>query len=365
MPEHDHDHDHHDDDDDDRARCDVSSPCGPSARLGQPNDRCEVHHQDQASQPAAARSHRGHGYGHEHHHHHHGHGHARDLDRRRLIFALVISGAILLAEVIGGLAAHSLALLSDAGHVLTDMSAQILSLVALLLASRPADARRTYGYYRLEILAAVANGVLLLGLSGFVFYSAWQRIGTPAHVHADIMIPVAIAGLVANVVGAWLLRSAHTLNVRGAYLHILSDLGALLAVLVGAVLMAWKPRLSLIDPILGVLIGVLVVVGAIRLLREATDVLLEAVPSDIDLERVREDVRRLGGVEDVHDLHIWTITSGLHALSAHIVVSKETHIGCNDELLTRVKELLLRRHRIAHSTLQIESTEYEHVGHVH
>jgi cobalt-zinc-cadmium efflux system protein len=179
------------------------------------------------------------------------------------------------------------------------------------------------------------------------------------------MLPIAVIGLVANLVAAWLLHRAHTLNVRGAYLHIVSDAMASAAVVLGGVVMMWQDGLWIVDPILGVLIALIVIWGAVRLVREAADVLLEAVPAGVDVERLRQDVRALEGIEDFHDLHIWTITSGLYALSAHIVVTRQTLAERNDELLKRVKQVLLKNHRITHSTLQIESTDYEHVGHVH
>jgi cobalt-zinc-cadmium efflux system protein len=301
--------------------------------------------------------------GHDHHAAHE-HDHARDRasDRRRLVAALAVSAVILVAEVVGGLVSRSLALLSDAGHVLADMSAQIISLLALLIASRPASSRRTYGYYRLEILAALVNGVLLLALAGGVIYTAVRRLGAvaPQAVHTDVMLPVAILGLVANIVAAWLLHGARGLNARGAYLHVLSDALASVAVVGGGVLMALWPGLTFIDPILGMIIAGVVVVGAFRLLREATDVLLEAAPPSIDPERVRQDVEQLPGVTNVHDLHIWCITSGLNALSAHIVVADGTG---SDEVLCRVKALLARDHHISHSTLQIESQSYESHAH--
>jgi cobalt-zinc-cadmium efflux system protein len=319
--------------------------------------------------------HHEHGHGHEHEHEHeeleiadvrlaHHHTHARSLDRRRLIGALVLTTVILVAEVLGGVLSRSLALLSDAGHVLTDLSAQLLSLLALVFASRPADARRTYGYYRLEILAALANGVFLIGLSAVLIYEAIGRFASPEPVKAGLMLAVAAGGLVANLVAAYLLHGAHTLNVRGAYLHVLSDTLASVAVVVGGLIMAWRRGLYLLDPILSLGIAVVVIISAVRLLREATEVLLEAVPAGVDLEQVREEVLACGGVLDVHDLHVWTISSGMHALSAHVVV-KDSHAEGSDAVLTQVKEALLRRYSIAHSTIQIESEDYEHVGHVH
>jgi cobalt-zinc-cadmium efflux system protein len=330
--------------------------CGtPPARLGSVQDRCEVH--------SAAIAHP-HGHGHNHPDHSHG-AHDRELDRRRLVISLSLTCVILIAEVAGGLLSGSLALLSDAGHMLTDVSAQVLSLLALHFASRPADARRTFGYYRLEILSALANGVALLLLSGFILWSAWSRLSSPPEVKTGLMLVIAVAGLLTNIIAAWLLHGAHTLNVRGAYLHILSDLMASAAVVIGGVIMLWRDGLYILDPILGIAIAAVVIWGAIRLVREAADVLLEAVPRGVNLEKVREDVRAIEGIEDVHDLHIWTITSGLYALSAHIVVRQGALVEANDDLLKRIKEMLLRSHKIAHSTLQIESTEYTHVGHVH
>jgi cobalt-zinc-cadmium efflux system protein len=295
---------------------------------------------------------------HSHTHGHDGHQHGRDADRRRLLLAMGLSGAILVAELIGGLVSGSLALLSDAGHVLTDMSAQIVSLLALVFAARPATPRKSFGYYRLEILAAMANGIILVGLAAGVGWAAYQRLraGGSHPIHADIMVPVAVAGFLANVAGAWLLRGAHSLNVRGAYLHVLSDLLSSAAVTIGGVIIMFAPRATIIDPILGLAIAVFVLVGAFRLLREATDVLLEAVPAGIDLEKVREAVQGVPGIANVHDLHIWTITSGLHALSAHLVVQDGT--ASTDDLLVRVKDLLAREHAIAHSTLQIETPAY-------
>jgi cobalt-zinc-cadmium efflux system protein len=330
-----------------------SPPCGNEGA-----DRCEAH---VSRQPAARPRH-------DHHHHGHSHGHAHDhvhdraTDRRRLLAALALSGIIFVAELVGGLVSGSLALISDAGHVFTDMSAQILSLLALLIAGRPATARRTFGYHRLEILAALVNGVLLVALALAVGVAAYRRLaaGVPAEIDTAVMLPIAAVGLVANLAGVWLLHGARTLNVRGAYLHVLSDTLASVAVVGGGIAIALDRRLTFVDPLLGLAIAAIVVYSAFRLIRDATDVLLEACPADIDLEKVRRDVEELPGIQGVHDLHIWTITSGLHALSAHIVVEDTAR---TDDLLRRVKELLVRDHRISHSTLQIESTAYDGTFH--
>lgn len=322
--------------------------------LGRAEDRCEVHHDARIVHP--------HGRG---RHEPCAHVNARESDKRKLLFVVVLTAAVMVAEVIGGVMARSLALLSDAGHMLTDLSATLLALLATVFATRPATARRTYGYYRLEILAALANGVVLVVLAAFLLYEAWIRIGKPPEVRTGVMMLTAGVGLAANVVAARVLHGSHGLNVRGAYLHALSDLLSSLAVLLGGLVMWASDGLYVIDPILGFGIGLVVILSAYRLVREAVDVLLEAVPADIDLEKLREDVMQVSGIEDVHDLHVWTITSGMHALSAHIVVSHKALMAENDELLTTVKQLLLRRYNIGHSTLQIESTEYQHVSHVH
>jgi cobalt-zinc-cadmium efflux system protein len=327
------------------TRCEVR--CGDGA------DRCE------ASGASLA------GPGPDHRHdasHAHDHSHDRTGDRRRIVAALAVSAVIFAAEVAGGLISGSLALLSDAGHVLADMSALIISLVALLLASRPASRRRSFGFYRLEILAALANGIILVALAGGIIIAAVRRLGdaAPAAVQTDIMLPVAIVGLVANLAGAWLLHGAKSLNVRGAYLHVVSDALASVAVVAGGLVIRYYPGLTFVDPVLGIVIAAVVVVGAFRLLREATNVLLEAAPASIDPERVRNDVEQLPGVTNVHDLHIWTITSGLNALSAHIVVEDGTG---SDDVLCRVKALLAKDHHIGHSTLQLESKTYERHAH--
>jgi cobalt-zinc-cadmium efflux system protein len=304
---------------------------------------------------------------HGHHHesgHAHGHSHGslrshadtRALDRKRLLLALGLAAVVFIAELVGGLASGSLALVSDAGHVLADMSGLLISLLALFFAARPATKRRTFGYHRLEILAAMVNGVILVALAAIVVYEAIHRIGAPTDVRSGIMLPVAAAGLVTNLIAAWFLHGSHSLNARSAYLHVLSDALSSMAVVIGGALIAFDKRLVAIDPILGLVIAGIVVFGAFRLLREAVDILLEAVPRDVDLEEVRSCVQGVPGIVDVHDLHIWTITSGFFALSAHVVVED---VGACDDLLRRVKDRLKRDHRIGHSTIQIESTGYD------
>jgi cobalt-zinc-cadmium efflux system protein len=331
----------------------------------------------------------GHGPGHSHdgHDHAHDHGDARGLppphgatceqspasrardqaadaerkrDFRRLLIAIALTGVIFVAEIAGGLYSGSLALLSDAGHMLTDVSAQVISVLALLLAVRPADSKKSYGYRRLEILAALANGVLLAALSAFTLYTAVKRVGAPPEVKTDVMLVIATIGLVANGVAALLLHGSHSLNVRGAYLHIVSDMLSSLAVVVGGLIMWWRHGAYVLDPVLGCLIGLIVMYSAWRLVREATDVLLESVPRHIDLDVVRQDLCGTPGIAEVHDLHVWSIGSGLIALSAHVVAVGGAAVeGHHDALLHTIDELMRRRHGIHHSTVQIESASFE------
>ena len=284
----------------------------------------------------------------------------RRRDLRRLLIAICLTGLIFVAEIVGGLYSGSLALLSDAGHMLTDVSAQVISVLALLLAVRPADSKKSYGYRRLEILAALANGVLLAALSAFTLYTAVKRFGDPPEVKTGVMLVIATIGLIANGVAALLLHGSHSLNVRGAYLHIVSDMLSSLAVVVGGLIMWWRHGAYVLDPVLGCLIGLIVMFSAWRLIREATDVLLESVPRHIDLDVVRQDLCGTAGIAEVHDLHVWSIGSGLIALSAHVVAAAGVSVeGHHDALLHTIDELMRRRHGIHHSTVQIESASFE------
>jgi cobalt-zinc-cadmium efflux system protein len=321
--------------------------------------------------------HAGHGHDHDDHGHGHGHGHGdggpprrptnlaeeRRKDRNRLIFALGLTATIALAEAVGGYLTNSLALMSDAGHMLTDVSALALSLLALWFSGKPANIKKTYGYYRMEILSALLNGVLLLGITVVILVEAWERFRSPTPVVLGPMAAVALVGLVANLAALAFLHRTHSLNVRGAFMHVLGDALSSVGVLVGAGIMAFTGWF-VVDSIISVLISVVIVVGAIRLVRDAVDVLLEAVPAHVDLEAVRTLLLKVNGVSAVHDLHVWTISSGLYALSVHLVVVNAQACN-NDEILSAVKHELFDRFGIDHTTIQIESEAYAHVGEVH
>jgi cobalt-zinc-cadmium efflux system protein len=290
-------------------------------------------------------------------------GEHRDADRRRLTFALLLTAAVAVAEVIGGYLTNSLALMSDAGHMLTDVSALGLSLLALWFAERPANVKKTYGYYRLEILSALTNGVLLLGITGLIVFEAFGRLRNPEEIKLAPMIAVTAVGLIANAAALKVLHQRHSMNVRGAFLHVFGDTLSSVGVLAGAALM-WRTGWLRVDPAISLAISGVIVVGAFRLVRDAVDVLLEAVPAHVDLEAVRLLMAQVPGVTAVHDLHVWTISSGIYALSAHLVVL-DPMVCNNDEILSSVKHRLFDEFGIDHTTIQIESETYAHLGEVH
>jgi cobalt-zinc-cadmium efflux system protein len=284
--------------------------------------------------------------------------------RGRLGAVLAITVVVLVVEVAGAALSGSLALLADAGHVLADGAGIGLALLAVRFAARPATPRRTFGYYRLEILAAVVNAVLLFGVAGFVLVEAWRRLSQPPEVASGLMLAVAAAGLVANAVSLWLLRrgQAESLNLRGAYLEVVGDLLGSVAVLAAAAVIALT-GLQAADPIASALIGVLILPRTWRLLREAVDVLLEAAPKGVDLAEVRRHLLETPGVGDVHDLHAWTITSGLPVLSAHVVLAPGADAG---RVLDGLGDCLAGHFDIEHSTFQLEQPEHRgHEGATH
>ncbi|MBB2921804.1 cation diffusion facilitator family transporter [Cellulomonas cellasea] len=286
----------------------------------------------------------------------HGHGTATGQHRRRLVAVLVLTLGVVGIEVVGGLLSGSLALLADAGHMLTDATGVAIALVASTLAGRPATNARTYGLQRAEILAALANGLLLGGLAVWVVVEAVGRWADPPEVATGLMIAVAAIGAAANLASLLVLRGGQreSLNVRGAYLEVLGDLVGSAAVLVAGVVVA-TTGYARADVIASVAIGLLIVPRAWSLLREVVDVLLEATPRGLDLDEVREHIRAVPGVVDMHDLHAWTITSGVAALSAHVVVDE----ACIDrrrpgEVLDALEACLGEHFAMEHCTFQLE-----------
>jgi cobalt-zinc-cadmium efflux system protein len=293
-----------------------------------------------------------------------GHGHqvtATNAHRKRLIVVLVITFVVLIAEVVGGLIAGSLALLADAGHMLTDSTGLIMALIAAALAARAATVRRTFGLQRAEVLAALANALLLVGVAVWVLIMAVERLRNPAEIRSGLMLAVAVVGVLANLAGLLVLRPAQStsLNMRGAYLEVFGDLVGSLAVIIAAVLIlitGWTP----FDAIASLAIVVLIIPRAWSLLREVVDVLLEATPHGVDLEEVREHIRRVRGVVDVHDLHAWTITSGVPVLSAHVIVDHSCiSEGRSGEVLDRLGECLGGHFDVSHCTFQLEPVGHQ------
>jgi cobalt-zinc-cadmium efflux system protein len=275
--------------------------------------------------------------------------------RRNLLFAVALTAVVLVIEVIGGVLSGSLALISDAAHVFTDLISLGLSLGAFLLAARPVSKERTFGWHRAEVFAALLNGILLLLISLGLLYESIHRLQNPPEVHLGSMLVVAIAGLIANLVIALRLRGhAHgDLNIRSAYLHVLADLGGSVGVVVAAAIML-PTKWYLADPIISLLITVAILVGSFRLLRQTAHILLEGVPADLDFEAVAESVRSVPGVLGIHDLHIWTICSNLLALSVHATVG-DLPADERDRIVCEINERLSTRFDIAETTVQTES----------
>ncbi len=282
----------------------------------------------------------------------HEHGADRLAERRGLILAIVFTGTILIAEIIGGILTNSLALLADAGHMLVDVASLVMSFLAITFALRPPSKQRTFGFHRLEILAALGNGVTLILICLYIFYEAYERILTPQPVQGPGMLVIAFVGLVANVAAIMALEKGESLNVRSAFLHVLGDTLSSAGIIVGGLVMlvtGWY----IIDPIISVLIALLILVSAYRVTMEAINILLEATPKGIDLHEVVETVQKVDGVRDIHDVHIWSITSGLRALSAHLLIEDQM-TSCSVDIVERVEHLLKRDFGIAHTTLQCE-----------
>lgn len=279
----------------------------------------------------------------------HRHTHAKNA----LKPALIITSAFLVVEFIGALYTNSLTLLADSGHMLTDVAALSLSLAANWFATRPATPQKTFGFYRIEILAALLNGVILVLIALYIFYKAYGRFRNPAEVHAGWMLVIACVGLLVNLVSAYLLfgEHRHSLNVRGALFHVISDAigsaGAILAslaILIGGYAAA--------DPAISVIVGILILSSSWVLIRDAVDILLEGTPSHVDIVSLQHDLKGIGGVQSVHDLHVWTLTSGVLAMSCHVVISDEQL--SRNLVLAEINELARERFRIDHTTVQIE-----------
>jgi len=297
-------------------------------------------------------------HSHSHSHgHSHAHSHGGGGSSTRLAWTLGLILAYMVAEAVGGWLTGSLALLADAGHMLSDAAALGLSMFAMSMARRPRTAKQTYGYHRLEILAALANGATLVAISILVMVEAFHRFGSPEPVNAGGMVWIAAGGLLVNLAALAILHGGRddNLNMRGVWLHVLTDaLGTVQAIVAGALI--WGFGWQWADPVASVLISLLVIWSAWSLLKEATGVLMESAPAHIDVNEVHDLMSQVSGVLEVHDLHVWTITSGMESLSAHVVV-EDRRFDC--DILGEIRVTLHERFGIDHITVQMETQAFQ------
>lgn len=269
-----------------------------------------------------------------------------------LRLAIILSVGTFAVEVMGGVVSNSLALLSDSGHVFLDVFALALSYYAVRLAMRPATDEATFGLHRAEVLASLANGLSLIVVAGLIFYFAYGRFLDPPRIQGVVMLSVAVVGLCANLFVAWRIKGFKSLNVRSAYLHVLGDALSSVAVVAGGVAIQLG-QVYWIDPVLSFLIAALIAGGSLKILVESVDILLEKVPRHMAPEHLVEEIRGIGGVKDVHDMHVWSICSNCHAMSAHIVLNDDAK-SRSASVLQVITEHLRKKHGIEHTTIQIE-----------
>lgn len=283
--------------------------------------------------------------------HDHSHGVKAGGNERRLMLALGLTALFMVVEVVGGIVTNSLALLSDAAHMFTDVTALAIALAAVRVGRRPVDDKRSYGYQRFEILAAAFNALMLFGIAGYILYEAWRRFAEPPTVNTTGMLWIAAVGLVVNLVAMKLLAGGkdESLNVKGAYLEVWSDLLGSAGVLVAALAIRWTGW-TWLDPAVAVGIGLWVLPRTWTLLKASTHILLEGTPADVDMAKLRSRIESTPGVAAVHDLHVWTLTSGRHVLTAHVV----TNGAAPPSLVKTLSEELRTGFRISHTTIQLE-----------
>ncbi|MDP9203073.1 MAG: cation diffusion facilitator family transporter [Gemmatimonadota bacterium] len=292
-----------------------------------------------------------------------GHSHGSDAPVASLRIALVLTAGLLVVEVIGGVLSNSIALLADAGHMLTDVAALGLALFVTWFSRQPTTPQKTFGYLRWEILAAFVNGATLLLISAWILWTAVLRLRSPEQVESGLMLAVAAAGLVVNLIAARVLvaGAAHSLNTRGAYLHVLGDLLATVGTLAAAIAIRYTGWL-MADPIASILTTILIMSGAWRLVRESVDILLESTPAHIPLPAVRGQLEAIPGIESVHDLHVWAVTPAVVAMSAHCIVREP---GQHQHVLGHIHDAM-RLFGIEHVTIQLEQDEMlDRESHLH
>lgn len=298
--------------------------------------------------------------GNQHHQHGHHHGITRKGNKKGLTIALIITFIIMIMEFFGGLITNSLALLSDAGHMLSDSSSLLLSLIAFWFAEKPPSPNKTYGYYRFEILAAFFNGITLFLMAGWIVYEAFERIVSPPNVSSGTMIFIAVIGLLANLSSAFFLKNQgnvdENVNVKSAYLHVIGDaLGSVGAIIAGILMLQFEWYIA--DPIISIIVALLILKSAWGVLKMSIHILMEGTPIIVDQVKVKEVLLSIEGVKDIHDLHIWTITSGLDSLTCHLLIGDREN---EQKILQQAIILIEKNFGITHTTIQIEKNDLQH-----
>lgn len=290
------------------------------------------------------------------HQHGHSHGHNHTGNKKVLFISFLLISTFMVVEVIGGILTNSLALLSDAGHMLSDAVALGLSFFAIKLGERKATERNTFGYRRFEIVAAALNGLTLIGISLYIFVEAYHRLDDPPEVQSMGMLTISVIGLLVNIIAAWILMKGdkdENLNVKSAFLHVMGDMLGSIGAIIAALLIfffGW----GIADPIASVIVAILVLVSGWRVTKESFHILMEGAPIQFEMEKVRQSLHAIPGVVGVHDLHIWSITSGVPMLSCHISIEGE---GQHDAILHQAQSILHDKYGIDHSTVQVEHQE--------
>ncbi|WP_077603941.1 cation diffusion facilitator family transporter [Oceanobacillus sojae] len=294
--------------------------------------------------------------------HHHGHDHTHGANKKTLVISFIIITVFMIIEVIGGILTNSLALLADAGHMLSDSISLLIALVAFILGERAANHAKTYGYKRFEILAAILNGVTLLAVSLFIFYEAFQRLFDPPEVASSGMLVIAVIGLIVNILVAFtMLRGGDTkdnLNMRAAFLHVLGDLLGSVGAIVAALLMIFF-QWTWADTVASVLVAALILISGWRVTKDSVHILMEGAPLHVDLKEIVRTIENVEGIKGIHDLHVWSITSGQNALSCHIIVDGNMMVE-ESQLLLRTVEDELGHKGIGHVTIQVETNTHPH-----
>jgi cobalt-zinc-cadmium efflux system protein len=291
--------------------------------------------------------------GHHHHHHGHAHDHSHTSNKKALLGSFLLISAFLVVEVIGGIITNSLTLLSDAGHMLSDAASLGLSYFAVKLGERKGTQEKTYGYKRFEIIAAALNGITLIVVSVLIFYEAFHRLFAPQEVQSTGMLLVSILGFVVNIIAFWMLMKGdkdENLNVRSAFLHVLGDMLGSVGAIVAALLIMFFGW-GIADPLASVIVSALILISAFRVTKDSFHILMEGAPEQIDGEQVKKVLGKIPMVKEVHDLHIWTITSGYPILSCHLTIADH---GVHDEVLSCAQKILHDEFAIEHSTIQVE-----------